>query len=70
METSKRIYLPPVSLIGPGALNELKSDLQSDKYNRALLVTDSVLVKIGIAEKVENILNEYGLDYIVFDSVK
>lgn len=70
METAKRIYLPPVSLIGPGALNELKIDLQSSGYKRVLLVTDSILVKIGIAEKVEDILKECGLEFIVYDAVK
>nr|WP_319509551.1 iron-containing alcohol dehydrogenase [uncultured Draconibacterium sp.] len=70
MESAKRIYLPPVSLVGPGALNELKSDLQTSNYKKVLLVTDRVLVKIGIAEKVEDILNECGLDYIAYDAVK
>lgn len=70
METAKRIYLPPVSLIGPGALNELKNDLQSSSFKRVFLVTDKVLVKIGISEKVEAILNECEIDYIVYDAVK
>lgn len=70
MESAKRIYLPPVNLVGVGALNELKSDLQTSNYKRVLLVTDRILVKIGIAEKVEDILNECGLDYIVYDAVK
>jgi alcohol dehydrogenase len=70
MEQAKRIYLPPINLIGPGALNELKSDLQSSKFNKVLLVTDSILVEIGIAKKVEVILMESNLDYIIYDSVK
>lgn len=70
METAKRIYLPPLSLIGPGALNELKNDLQSSNFKKVLLVTDSILVKIGIAEKVEAILLECDLDYVVYDAVK
>jgi alcohol dehydrogenase len=70
MEQAKRIYLPPINLIGPGALNELKSDLQSSKFNKVLLVTDSILVEIGIAKKVEVILMECNLDYIVYDAVK
>lgn len=70
METAKRIYLPPISLVGPGALNELKSDLQSSKFKKVLLVTDSILVKLGIAEKVEAILMECNLDFVVYDAVK
>jgi len=70
METAKRIYLPPVSLIGPGALKELKNDLQSSNYKKVLLVTDKVLVTIGIAGKVEEILKDSNLDYIIYDEVK
>ncbi len=70
METAKRIYLPPVSLIGPGALTELKDDIKSGQFTKVLLVTDSVLVKIGIAQKVEDVLKECELDYIVYDAVR
>ena len=69
METAKRIYLPPVSLIGPDALQELKDDLISSNFNKVLLVTDSVLVKIGISAKVEKLLKECELDYVIFDAV-
>lgn len=70
METAKRIYLPPVSLVGPGALKELKSDLESGSNKKVLLVTDSVLVKIGIAKEVENLLDECSIDYTIYDAVK
>lgn len=70
METAKRIYLPPVSLIGPGALNELKDDLKSSIFTKVLLVTDPILVQIGISVKVEDILKDAGLDYVLYDGVK
>lgn len=70
METAKRIYLPPVSLIGPGAFKELKEDLKSGGFKKALLVTDVVLVKIGIAAEVESVFKEAGLNYMIYDQVK
>lgn len=70
METAKRIYLPPISLIGPAALNELKDDLKLGNFKKALLVTDGVLVKIGMAAMVEKILTESGVNYVMFDQVK
>jgi len=70
METAKRIYLPPVSLVGPGALEELKSDLQQSDYKKILFVTDAVLRKIGVAKKVEDLLTACKLDYVVYDEVK
>ncbi len=49
MLTNRRIYLSPVNLIGPGALQDLKTDLETLPYTKALFVTDKVLVKSGVA---------------------
>ncbi len=70
MAIAQRIYLPPVSLVGPGALEELKLDLEQSNYKKLMLVTDAVLRKIGVAEKVEDILKACSLDYVVYDDVK
>ncbi|WP_406684269.1 iron-containing alcohol dehydrogenase [Seonamhaeicola sp. MEBiC1930] len=70
MLQSKRIYLPPLSLIGPGALNDLGEELKSSSYKKALFVTDEVLVKIGIAEKVLDVLNNSNIEFVVFDNVQ
>lgn len=70
METARRIYLPPINLIGPGALNELKEDLKSGNLRKALLVTDAELVRIGIASEVEFVLKESGMEYVIYDQVK
>ncbi len=70
METAKRIYLPPLSLVGPNALQELKEDLKNSSYKQVLFVTDPILVQIGLASKVEDILKEAGLKYLIFDQVK
>ncbi|MCT4648325.1 MAG: iron-containing alcohol dehydrogenase, partial [Carboxylicivirga sp.] len=70
MLTNRRIYLPPVSLVGPGALKDLKNDLADLPYQRALLVTDKVLVDFGVAQKVMDVLKEAGIDYTLFDDVQ
>jgi len=36
MLQSRRIYLPPLSLIGPGALNDLGEELKGLPYKKAL----------------------------------
>ncbi len=70
MDTCRRIYLPPVSLVGPNALVELKEDLATSGFSKALFVTDDVLVKLGVAEKVEDVLKGAGLDYVIYSGVK
>ncbi len=70
MDTCRRIYLPPVSLVGPNALLELKDDLVSREFQKALFVTDGVLKEIGVAQKVEDVMNAAGLDYVMYTGVK
>lgn len=70
MLQNRTIYLPPVSMIGPGALEDLKAELKSLKYKKALLVTDKVLVELGVAQQVIDLIDEAGLACVVFDEVK
>lgn len=70
MLQSRRIYLPPLSLIGPGALNDLGEELNDLPYKKALFVTDKILVKIGVAEKVKTVVENSGIEIVVFDNVQ
>ncbi len=70
MLQSRRIYLPPLSLIGPGALNDLGEELKELPYKKALFVTDKILVKIGVANKVLEVLKASGIEVVVFDNVQ
>lgn len=70
MLQSRRIYLPPLSLIGPGALKDLGEELKELPYKKALFVTDKVLVKIGVAQKVADVLKESGVEVVIFDNVQ
>ena len=40
------------------------------KYNKALVVTDAMLVQCGVAEKIENVLKDGGISYEIDDEVK
>ncbi|MBG7629485.1 MAG: iron-containing alcohol dehydrogenase [Bacteroidetes bacterium] len=70
MLQSRRIYLPPLSIIGPGALNDLGEELKGLPYKKALFVTDKVLVKIGVAQKVSKVLEASGVKAVIFDNVQ
>lgn len=70
MLESRRIYLPPLSLIGPGALNDLGQELKELPYKKALFVTDPILVKIGVANKVIDMLNASGVEFVLYDHVQ
>ncbi len=70
MLQSRRIYLPPLSLIGPGALKDLGDELKELPYKKALFVTDKILVKIGVANQVLEVLKASGIEVVVFDNVQ
>ncbi len=64
---SKKFFMPTRVYHGLGSLNEL-SNLFSEKDN-VFLVTDKVLVSIGVAKKVMDILEANKVKYTVFDDV-
>ena len=70
MLTKQRIYFPPLSLIGPGALNDLEDDLKTLPYKTALFVTDKILVKLGVAQKVIEVLESANIQFVTFDDVQ
>jgi len=70
MLQNRRIYLPPLSLIGPGALNDLGEELKDLPYQKALFVTDKILVKLGVAQKVIEVMEASNIEVILFDDVQ
>lgn len=65
---SKMFLVPPTILSGAGAINDLAAQLQG-KGKKALLVTDSIMAKIGNVEKVTRLLTEAGIAVAVYDEV-
>lgn len=62
-------FIPTVNLIGAGCASEVGKQAKIIGGTKALVVTDETLVKIGIVEKVVNILNKEGVQTVVFDKV-
>lgn len=67
----KRTYfLPAMSMIGPGVLQDVGVQVKALGAEKALLVTDPMLVKVGVAEKLTTVLKDAGVDYVLFDGVQ
>lgn len=69
METVRRIMVPPTSLLGPGALKEMGEELISHGFKKALVVSDKVLVELGLVKKVTDILDEHGVEFGIYNHV-
>lgn len=70
MLTVRRMYVPELSLLGPGAVKEIGKEIKKMNLNKALVVTDKVLFETGIADKVIKVLEENDINYVVFFDVK
>lgn len=60
-------FIPSITLIGPGAINELPERLKQNGATKPLIVTDKGIVKSGILAQVEDVLKNAKIEYHVFD---
>ena len=60
-------FMPTVNLMGAGAVGEVGRQAKILGGSKALVVTDQVLVKAGIAPKVVSILEAGGVKTVIFD---
>lgn len=63
-------FIPTINSIGQGSVNEVGNHIKSLGGNKVLIVTDEMLAKLGMAEKVKGILVEAGLKVVIFDGAQ
>ncbi|MCC8082455.1 MAG: iron-containing alcohol dehydrogenase [Lachnospiraceae bacterium] len=59
-------FLPTRNLFGEDSVNETGTLMKSLGGKKVMIVTDGFLASSGMAEKIQNILTEAGLDSVVF----
>lgn len=67
---SNVFYMPPVTLMGPNAIKSLGAELASKELKKALVVTDSVLLEIGLVNNLTNELKEHGIEFAIYSGVQ
>ncbi|MRI31650.1 L-threonine dehydrogenase [Endozoicomonas sp. OPT23] len=68
--TAYRFYMPALNHMGAGCLDEAITDIKTLGLEKALLVTDKVLVDIGLVSSVTEKLGGAGISCEVFDETK
>ena len=63
-------FIPSINLMGAGCLAEAMDSIKSQGYKKALIVTDNVLVAIGMVKQVSDLLAERGVEVAVFDGTQ
>lgn len=67
---ANRIVLNETSYHGKGAVQDIVTEVKKRCFKKALVVTDSDLVKFHVADNVTKLLDANGLAYEVYDKVK
>jgi alcohol dehydrogenase len=62
--------MPPISLMGPNCLQEAGDEINCLGLKKALIVTDKVLVDIKLVDKLTEMLESKGIEYVVFDETQ
>ena len=55
---------------GVGLAGTIGSELSTREIKKVLVVTEAILVKLGVLDVVFNSLKEAGVDYVVFDGIE
>jgi len=64
------LYFPTTVLMGAGAIQLIPNEISKINKRKALIVTDEVLIKIGVVQKVLDVLDAAAIDYTIFSDVK
>ena len=67
---SSVFYMPTVSHMGKGAIENLLNEVQERGLKKALIVTDNILVSIGLVKKVTEVLEKGNIEFVIFDKTK
>lgn len=59
----------PDILQGPGSVKKLARRIQADKVNNVLVVTDKILMDLGLPDGFLESLDESGIEYTIYDEV-
>lgn len=65
-------FLPipqPVILVGPGSSGRLGQTIAGFGHSKILIVTDSIISKLGLLDDLTNALTAGGAEYVIFDAI-
>jgi alcohol dehydrogenase len=63
-------FNPPVAIMGYKCLEDIADYVKPMGFKKALIVSDKVLVQIGLTKKVTDLLDKIGVGYGVFDGAQ
>lgn len=65
-----KFYMPTLSLLGAGALEDAVEEIKDMGLKKALIVTDKVLVSVGLVTKLTLLLEDNAINYVIYDETQ
>ncbi|MFV9511274.1 iron-containing alcohol dehydrogenase [Tepidibacillus sp. LV47] len=63
-------FIPTVNLFGAGSVKEVGERIKTLGGKKVLIVTDAFLAKVGMADQVKGLIEEAGLEAVIFDGAE
>lgn len=63
-------FIPTINLFGEGSVNDVGNHIKTLGGKKVLIVTDAMLAKFGMAERVKIIITKAGLEAVIFDGAQ
>lgn len=67
---ANRFVLNAMSYHGKGAINEIPAIVSAKGFKKAFIATDPNLIQFGVTKKVTDILDNNGMEYVLFSDIK
>ena len=67
---ANRFILNETSYHGSGAIKEVPNESKARGFKKAMVCSDPDLIKFGVTKKVTDLLDEAGLDYVIYSDIK
>ena len=67
---ANRFILNETSYHGSGAINEIPNEAKARGFKKAMVCSDPDLIKFGVTKKVTDLLDEAGLEYVIYSDIK
>ena len=65
-----RFVLNETSYHGSGAITAIADEMKARGFQKAFVASDPDLIKFGVTQKVLEVLENAGLEYVIFDEIK
>lgn len=62
-------FIPTINLMGRGAISNVGKQAKTLNGSKALLITDDILLKIGVADKIISLLSEEDIETAIYAGV-